>query len=652
MDLSYLVILLPLFAAAITALFGNRFGRVFTHTVTSAAVFLTLVISFILLYQVYVLQQAPYYAQMFNWLAISETAKITIGVHVGPLTTIMMVVVSSVSFCVHIFSIGYMEEDESYNRFFTYIAFFTFSMLTLVAANNFLQLFIGWEAVGLSSYLLIGFWYHKPSATAASLKAFLVNRVSDIGLVLGVAAAFFTFNTFEFSEIFVQIASGSAQSEINVFGFMVSPFEIMAILLFIGAMGKSAQFPLHVWLPDSMEGPTPISALIHAATMVTAGVFMVARLAPIYEQAEFARMFMLTIGTITAISMGFVAILQYDIKRIVAYSTISQLGYMVIGLGVSAYSASIFHLVTHAFFKALMFLVAGSVILALHHKQDVRKMGGLRKKMPISFVCAVIAALALVGFPGTSGFFSKELIIESVHHSGMGNVFYVLAMFGVLLTAIYSFRFVFIVFFGEPRMSEADYDHVHEPAKVVTVPLILLAIPSVIAGAVLFDSLILDNALGILALAQNENSLAVSVAEYNGWGDMLLSVVKHPIPLILILLGAGFAWFITCFGKEAGEFAEHKPKSVKDILSNGYYLNEIYSVFVVKPVQAAALIAHKAFDHALIDTVLVNGAAFIIEKSSRIVKKVQTGYVYHYLLAMFMFVVIFGWFAIRSGVTL
>ncbi len=648
MDLAYLVILAPLFAAAITALWGNRLGRKFTHSVTSASVFVALVVSSVLLYKVYILQQAPYYVQMFKWLAISDAIKITIGVHVAPLTTLMMVVVSAVSFCVHIFSIGYMEEDEGYNRFFTYIAFFTFSMLTLVAANNFLQLFIGWEAVGLSSYLLIGFWYSKPSATAASLKAFLVNRVGDMGLVLGVAAIFYTFNTFEFADIFSQIAGDGAQNDINFLGFMISPYEVIAILLFIGAMGKSAQFPLHVWLPDSMEGPTPISALIHAATMVTAGVFMVARLAPVYEQAEFARMFMLTIGTITAISMGFVAIFQYDIKRIVAYSTISQLGYMVIGLGASAYSASIFHLATHAFFKALMFLVAGSVILALHHKQDVRKMGGLRKKMPISFVCAVFAALALVGFPGTSGFFSKELIIEAVQHSGMGEVFYILAMFGVLLTSIYSFRFIFIVFFGKPRMSAEAYDHIHEPAKVVTIPLILLAIPSFLVGALMFNHLILNNALGVAALAQPDNPLAVSISEFSGWGDMLLAVVHHPIALILILVGCGIAWFIT----RSGEFAEHKSKSVKGILSNGYYLNEIYAVFVVQPVQVIALIAHKAFDNAFIDTVLVNGTAFVIEKSSRLLKKTQTGYVYHYLLAMFIFVVIFGWLAIRSGVTL
>ncbi|THB73387.1 MAG: NADH-quinone oxidoreductase subunit L [Gammaproteobacteria bacterium] len=648
MDMSYVVILAPLFAAALTALFGDSFGRRFTHLTTSFSVFIALVVSCILFYQTYILQQQPYYAQMFSWLEISELARITVGVYVGSLSSLMMIVVCAVSLCVHIFSIGYMEEDESYNRFFTYIAFFTFSMLTLVAANNFLQLFIGWEAVGLSSYLLIGFWYTKPSATTASLKAFLVNRISDIGLVLGVAAVFYTFNTFEFDQVFNQISTGASVSVINMLGFMVSPYEVIAILLFIGAMGKSAQFPLHVWLPDSMEGPTPISALIHAATMVTAGVFMVVRLAPVYEQAEFARLFILSIGTITAISMGFVAILQYDIKRIVAYSTISQLGYMVIGLGVSAYSASIFHLVTHAFFKALMFLVAGSVILALHHKQDVRKMGGLRKKMPISSVCAVIASLALVGFPGTSGFFSKEIIIEAVHHSSASSVFYYLALFGVLLTSIYSFRFLFIVFFGEHRMPDEEYSHVHEPAKVITVPLMLLAIPSLIGGAVLFDSIILDNALDIAAFADSSNPLVQSSSNFNDWVDMLLSVFKHPMALLLVLIGAGAAWLITKFDS----FSEHKPISVKGILSNGYYINELYATFIVQPVHVIAHLADKAFDKALIDTVIVNGTAFVIEKSSRALKKIQTGYVYHYLLAMFLFVVIFGWMAIRNGVTL
>lgn len=654
MDLSFIIILAPLLAAILVALFGNRFGRKFSHLVTSISVLIALVLSCILFNRVFIEQQNSYYAEMFRWLDLgifnAERIKISIGVFIGPLSTLMMIVVCFVSFCVHIFSIGYMSEDQSYNRFFCYIAFFTFSMLVLVAANNFLQLFIGWEAVGLSSYLLIGFWFTKQSATAASLKAFLVNRVSDIGLVLGVAAVFYCFHTFEFAGVFAQINAGDIAKHIDIFGYSVPAFDVIAILLFIGAMGKSAQFPLHVWLPDSMEGPTPISALIHAATMVTAGVFMVARLAPIFELADTARSFILLVGTITAISMGFVAILQYDIKRIIAYSTISQLGYMVIGLGVSAYSASIFHLVTHAFFKALMFLVAGAVILALHHKQDVKDMGGLHKKMPISFVCAVIAALALVGFPGTSGFFSKELIIEAVHNSGgsYSQLFYVLSLFGVLLTSIYSFRFVFIVFLGKTRLSAEDYDHVHEPTKSVTVPLILLAIPALFGGVVLFESIILNNALNIGAYVDKANPLALATSELKGWGDMLLSAVKHPVALILILLGAGIAWFITKFG----EFKEYKPFSVKGVICNGYYLNEIYNILIVQPVHITASIAHRFFDVTIIDKILVNGVAVLVDKSSQLLKKSQTGYVYHYLFIMLVFVVVFGWISIRNGVIL
>ncbi len=654
MDLSFIILLAPLLAAILVALFGNRFGRRFSHLVTSTSVLIALILSCILFSRVFVAQQSSYYVEMFRWLDIGALdamrIRISIGVFVGPLSTLMMIVVCFVSFCVHVFSIGYMSEDESYNRFFCYIAFFTFSMLVLVAANNFLQLFIGWEAVGLSSYLLIGFWFTKQSATVASLKAFLVNRVSDIGLVLGVAVVFYCFHTFEFAEVFAQISAGETAKQVNIFGYTVSAFDAIAILLFIGAMGKSAQFPLHVWLPDSMEGPTPISALIHAATMVTAGVFMVARLAPIYELADIARSFILVVGTITAISMGFVAILQYDIKRIVAYSTISQLGYMVIGLGVSAYSASIFHLVTHAFFKALMFLVAGAVILALHHKQDVKGMGGLYKKMPISFICSVVAALALVGFPGTSGFFSKELIIEAVHNSGgdYAQLFYVLALFGVLLTSIYSFRFVFLVFLGKTRLSDKDYDHVHEPAKSVTIPLVLLAIPALLSGVVLFDSLILNNALNIGAYVDKSNSLLLATSEIDGWGDMLLSAVKHPAALILILLGAGIAWFIT----KSTEFKQYKPFSIQGVLSNGYYLDELYKIFVVRPVHIAASIAHKVFDVTVIDKILVNGIAVLVDKSSRLLKKSQTGYVYHYLLAMLVFVVVFGWLSIRNGVVL
>ncbi|HSW52006.1 MAG TPA: NADH-quinone oxidoreductase subunit L, partial [Sulfuricaulis sp.] len=483
MEMVYLAIPLSCLAGALLAgLFGWKIGRIGAHSVTILGVAAAFVLSaFVVLPDV--LAGNHFNGPVYIW-GVSAGIPLEVGFLIDPLTALMMVVVTFVSLCVHIYTIGYMHDDPGYQRFFSYIALFTFAMLMLVMSNNFLQLFFGWEAVGLMSYLLIGFWYTRESATYAQLKAFLVNRVGDLGFLLGIAAIYMTFNTLDYAAVFA-IAPQMADKTIQVLpGVDWSVMTLIGILLFIGAMGKSAQVPLHVWLPDSMEGPTPISALIHAATMVTAGVFMVARMSPLYELSETALSVILVIGAITALFMAFVGMVQNDIKRVVAYSTLSQLGYMMVALGASAYSVGIFHLMTHAFFKALLFLAAGSVIIAMHHEQDMRKMGGLKKYMPITYWTCLIGALALIGFPAFSGFFSKDALIEAVGLSTLpaARYGYWCVLIGVFVTAFYTFRLVFMTFHGTERMDEHTREHLHESPWVVTLPLVLLAIPSVVIG--------------------------------------------------------------------------------------------------------------------------------------------------------------------------
>jgi len=479
------IVLAPLFGSAIAGLFGRQIGRSGAHWVTIAGVAVSFILSSVVFKSI-VLDDAPTFnGAVYTWL-VSDGVQFEVGFMIDRLTALMMMVVTFVSLMVHIYTIGYMHDDPGYQRFFSYISLFTFSMLMLVMANNFMQLFFGWEAVGLVSYLLIGFWYKKESAIYANLKAFLVNRVGDFGFLLGIAAVLMYFNSLDYLDVFAAAPLMQDMTITVIPGYEWSLMTVICILLFIGAMGKSAQVPLHVWLPDSMEGPTPISALIHAATMVTAGIFMVARMSPLYELSETALSFVLVIGAITALFMGLLGIVQNDIKRVVAYSTLSQLGYMTVALGASAYSAAIFHLMTHAFFKALLFLAAGSVIIAMHHDQDIRNMGGLKKYMPITYWTSLIGSLALIGFPGTSGFFSKDSIIEAVHASHLpGSSFaYAAVLAGVFITAFYSFRMFFLVFHGKERMDNHTRDHLHESPMVVTVPLVLLAIPSLLIGAI------------------------------------------------------------------------------------------------------------------------------------------------------------------------
>src|ERR1700716_4677597 len=485
MNLTLLVAIAVLLraGAVLGGLFGRVIGRTGAHTVTILAVATSFVLSLHVLKQIYLDGVPAFDGPVYSWL-ISDGVKFDVGFLIDRLSTLMMVVVTFVSLCVHVSTIGYMSDDPGYTRFFSYISLFTFSMLMLVMANNFMQLFFGWEAVGLVSYLLIGFWYTRPSAIFANLKAFIVNRIGDFGFVLGIAGIAYFTHSLAYRDAFaaappiapalIALSSSSA----------VGALTLICICLFIGAMGKSAQVPLHVWLPDSMEGPTPISALIHAATMVTAGIFMVARMSPLFEYSDTALAFVTIIGATTAFFMGLLGIVNNDIKRVVAYSTLSQLGYMTVALGVSAYSAGIFHLMTHAFFKALLFLAAGSVIMAMHHEQDMRKMGGLRKYMPITYWTCLVGALALIGFPGTSGFFSKDALIDAVslsHRTGSGYAYFCV-LSGVFITALYTFRMFFMTFHGRPRMDHHTQEHLHESPWVVTVPLILLAIPSALIG--------------------------------------------------------------------------------------------------------------------------------------------------------------------------
>src|SRR3984957_14311885 len=478
-----IIALAPLAGAIVAGIFRNQVGRIGSHTVTIAGVALSCALSFYVLYQLVWDGAETYNQNVYTWFQVGGLDA-HVGFLVDRLTALMMCVVTFVSLMVHIYTIGYMADDPGYQRFFSYIALFTFSMLMLVMSNNFLQLFFGWEAVGLVSYLLIGFWFKKPTAIFANLKAFIVNRVGDFGFVLGIAGVLMVFHTLDYAQVFSAADKLSGVTWDIIPGHAWSAATVICLCLFVGAMGKSAQVPLHVWLPDSMEGPTPISALIHAATMVTAGIFMVARMSPLFELSETALSTVLVIGATTAFFTGLIGIVQNDIKRVIAYSTLSQLGYMTVALGVSAYGAGIFHLMTHAFFKALLFLAAGSVIIAMHHEQDMRKMGGLRKHMPITYWTCLIGCLALIGFPGTSGFFSKDALIEAVGASHRaGHVYaYICVVAGVFVTGLYTFRMFIMTFLGKERMDHHTQEHLHESPWVVTVPLILLAIPSAIIG--------------------------------------------------------------------------------------------------------------------------------------------------------------------------
>ncbi|MDH3430911.1 MAG: NADH-quinone oxidoreductase subunit L [Gammaproteobacteria bacterium] len=633
------IVLAPLAAAIVAGLFGSTIGRAGAHWITIVAVGVSCALSLLVLNNMFWGGYESENISVYTW-AVTDGLRMEVGFLVDRLTALMMAVVTFVSLMVHVYTIGYMHDDPGYQRFFSYISLFTFSMLMLVMSNNFLQLFFGWEAVGLMSYLLIGFWFKRESAIFANLKAFLVNRVGDFGFILGIAGVVMFTGSLDYAEVFASADSVAAQ---NIEVFSGSPWNAMTlvcILLFIGAMGKSAQAPLHVWLPDSMAGPTPISALIHAATMVTAGIFMVARMSPLFELSETALAVVIVIGAITAFFTGLLGIVQNDIKRVIAYSTLSQLGYMTVALGASAYGAAIFHLMTHAFFKALLFLAAGSVIIALHHEQDIRKMGGLRKYMPITYWTALIGSLALIGFPGSSGFFSKDLLIEAVresHWHGQGAVYwiaYLSVLLGVFVTALYSFRMFFLVFHGEERMDAETRSHVHETSAVVTVPLILLAIPSAAIGWFTVQDVLFDNYFGDSIVVNSAHDVLGHMGEaFHGSMALFLHSVQTPV-FWLAAAGAFTAWFLYLKRPDIPATIKDRVSGLYNLLDRKYYMDDLYIKGFAAGGRSIGNMLWHVGDEVVIDGLIVNGTANTIGKLAGVMRQIQTGYLYTYAFAM------------------
>jgi len=632
----YLMIpLAPLLGAIVAGLFGWKIGRTASHVAAIAGVAIAFVLSLIVFNHIVINEAPAYNGTVYTWM-VSGGINFEVGFLIDKLTAMMLIVVTFVSLMVHIYTIGYMHDDPGYQRFFSYIALFTFSMLMLVMSNNFLQLFFGWEAVGLVSYLLIGFWYTRPTAIYANLKAFLVNRVGDFGFLLGIAAVLMYSGSLDYAEVFKQAPAMSGQTIELFAGHEWSVMTVTCILLFIGAMGKSAQVPLHVWLPDSMEGPTPISALIHAATMVTAGIYMVARMSPLFELSETALTFVLVIGATTALFMGFLGLIQNDIKRVVAYSTLSQLGYMTVALGVSAYATGVFHLMTHAFFKALLFLGAGSVIIAMHHEQDMRKMGGLRKYMPITWITSLIGSLALIGTPGFAGFYSKDAIISAVRDSsiaGSGYAYFAV-LAGVFITALYSFRMYFLVFHGKERMDDHTRDHLHECSRVVTWPLIALAIPSVVIGAVYVDQMAFGGFFGSAIYVADVHKVSADVAHHfsSWWGLILHSFSDFPV--YFAAAGVGTAWFLYMKRPDLPAKIQQKFSFIYKVLDNKYFADRFNEIVFAGGSRFIGNLFWRVGDEKLIDGLVINGSAKSIGWFSGVVRHIQTGYLYHYAFAM------------------
>ena len=646
MEAIYLAIpLASLVGAIIAGLFGKQIGRASAHWVTSLGVATSFVLSLVVLKDVVMDGAAIYNASVYTWM-VSDGITFEVGFLIDKLTVLMMTVVTGVSLMVHIYTIGYMEEDPGYQRFFSYISLFTFSMLMLVMSNNFMQLFFGWEAVGLVSYLLIGFWYKKETAIFANMKAFLVNRVGDFGFLLGIACVLMYTGSLDYYEVFGQAGKMSSATMEIFSGTEWSVITVACILLFIGAMGKSAQVPLHVWLPDSMEGPTPISALIHAATMVTAGIFMVARMSPLFELSEVALSFVIIIGSITAFFMGLIGIIQNDIKRVVAYSTLSQLGYMTVALGASAYSAAIFHLMTHAFFKALLFLAAGAVIIAMHHEQDIRKMGGLKKYLPITYWVSLIGSLSLIGFPGSSGYFSKDAIIVAVQHSTIpGATFaYWMVLLGVFVTAFYSFRMFFLVFHGEERMDEHTRSHLHEVKPVVWVPLVLLAIPSAIIGWLTVDTIVFGDYFDQSILVLREHgAMAALKSVYHGELGFVLHGFSGPA-VYLAAAGVGAAYWIYMKNPSFADTAKSKMEPLYRLLDEKYYFDRFNQLVFAGGSRATGTLLWRIGDAMVIDGLIVNGSARLVGWFSGVVRVVQTGYLNHYAFTMIAgLILLLGW---------
>jgi NADH-quinone oxidoreductase subunit L len=654
--------LAPLVGSVLAGVFGTHFGgnwlgRRITHSLTILGVLVAFILSAQTLWSVAV-DGARFNETLYTWMVVGGL-KMEIGFLVDGLTAMMMCVVTFVSLMVHIYTIGYMEEDEGYNRFFSYISLFTFSMLMLVMSNNMLQLFFGWEAVGLVSYLLIGFWFNKPTAIFANMKAFLVNRVGDFGFILGIGLIAAFAGTLNYTEAFAKTADLAA---LNLPGTEWMLVTVICICLFIGAMGKSAQFPLHVWLPDSMEGPTPISALIHAATMVTAGIFMVARMSPLFELSDTALNLVLVIGAITALFMGFLGLIQNDIKRVVAYSTLSQLGYMTVALGASAYSVAVFHLMTHAFFKALLFLGAGSVIMGMHHNQDIRWMGGVRKYMPITWITSLLGSLALIGTPFFSGFYSKDSIIEAVAESALPAAgfahFAVLA--GVFVTAFYSFRMYFLVFHGAERYDQnpdahhddhahddGHHDHTpHESPWVVTVPLLLLAIPSVVIGYFTIDAMLFGDFFKDAIFVNEDKHEAMHGLGHAYHGAIAMAMhAFSTAPFWLALAGVVSSYYMYMINPAVPAAIKRACMPIYTLFENKYYMDWINENILARGARALGTGLWKGGDQSVIDGGIVNGSWKLVGAVSAMSRQLQSGYLYHYALAMIVGVfLLMTWF--------
>ncbi len=673
--------LAPLVGALIAGLFGRAIGRANSHRVAILGVTISFVLSVMIFIDV--TNGAHFDQALYTWAEIGDI-KFEIGFLIDSLTALMMVVVSFVSLMVHIYTIGYMADDPGYQRFFSYISLFTFSMLMLVMSNNMLQLFFGWEAVGLVSYLLIGFWYTRPTAIYANLKAFLVNRVGDFGFILGIGLLLAYAGSMHYADVF---AKGEELAKLTLPGTSWMLITVACVCLFIGAMGKSAQFPLHVWLPDSMEGPTPISALIHAATMVTAGIFMVARFSPLFELSDTALSFVLIIGAITALFMGFLGVIQNDIKRVVAYSTLSQLGYMTVALGASAYSAAIFHLMTHAFFKALLFLAAGSVIIGLHHDQDIRNMGGVKKYMPITWITSLIGSLALIGTPFFAGFYSKDSLIEAVgesHIAGSGFAYFAVTA-SVFVTALYSFRLYFLVFHGKERFGVVAHGHAHdahaaasldeheasashdetadahehhglapgekphETSWVITLPLFLLAIPSVVIGFLTIGPILFgDFFKGAIVVGENHHAMEKLAEEFHGALAMGLHAFLSA-PFWLALAGVVTAWYLYLVNPALPARIQAKTGWLYRLLDNKYYADRFNEIVFAAGARRLGRGLWRRGDQSFIDGVVVNGSARFVGWFASVVRTAQTGYIYHYAFAMIIGVlVLMSWFVLRQ----
>lgn len=647
LSIAVAIALLPLAGALIAGLFGKKIGRSATHWVTISLVGSAFLLSCYVFAHIVLLGHPPVEGVLYNWVA-TGSFQFDVAILLDRLSATLLFIVSFISFMVHIYTVGYMVEDPGYTRFFSYVSLFTFSMLILVLANNFLLLFFGWEGVGLVSYLLIGFWFKREAAVAGGLKAFIVNRVGDVGFVLAIAAVLTYFHSLDYQTVFSHVTRLQGETLSLLPGTSVTVITVICVLFFIGAMAKSAQIPLHVWLPESMEGPTPISALIHAATMVTAGIYMVARLSPLFEFSPAALSLVLTLGATTCLWMGFLAVVQQDIKRVIAYSTISQLGYMAVALGASAYDVAIFHLMTHAFFKALLFLAAGSVIIALHHEQDMRKMGGLAPYMPITYLTFMIGALALAAVPPFAGFYSKDAIIEAVHLSTTPGAHYAYwcVLAGAFVTPLYIFRALFLTFHGKKRYTATVY----ESSWVVLVPLLALALPSLIAGGILIGPMLFatPRLLGasIFVLPQHD-VLTVLAHDYQGAKLMALNATQT-LPFWLALAGILTAWLFNLGCPQWADSLKKRLSWLYKILLANYGFDNFNQMVLVRGSRRIGEFFYKVSDLILLDGVFVNGSGRLIRFFARKGRQIQTGYLYHYALVMILGLVVFlSWFVLR-----